>query len=237
MRIGPTARCVITMAVLSLVTSAALTQSGQRTEDRSLRGSSAFQSNDGAGAGVGASESGLPNPSIPGSHFSHKGPGANFIKGGETTRTMNNPGVPGQVCPFRMTAQPLPPLPPGAVPVHTFIVWNYLLNGVPPAADTISVNGAPVTGVIWATGTPDLCWGKDGAVVYCFDTPGLPRAINSPSRKAAFRDFSRRKDISEAEARLEAADQVLAAAARQSKPEVDEQARWDHLLDVYLHDA
>ena len=70
-----------------------------------------------------------------------------------------------------------------------------------------------------------------------FDTPGLPRAINSPSRKAAFRDFSRRKDISEAEARLEAADQVLAAAARQSKPEVDEQARWDYLLDVYRHDA
>lgn len=69
-----------------------------------------------------------------------------------------------------------------------------------------------------------------------FDTPELPRAINSPNRRAAFRDFSRRKDISEAVARLEAANRVLAAAARQSKPEVEEQARWEHLLDIYLHD-
>lgn len=70
-----------------------------------------------------------------------------------------------------------------------------------------------------------------------FDTPELPRAINSPSRRAAFRSFSRRKDISEGEARLEAAHQLLAASARQSRPEVDQQARWEHLLDVYLHDA
>jgi hypothetical protein len=70
-----------------------------------------------------------------------------------------------------------------------------------------------------------------------FDTPELLRALNSPNRKAVFRDISRRKGISEGEVRLEAADQVLAAAARQSRPEVDEQARWEHLLDVYLHDA
>ena len=70
-----------------------------------------------------------------------------------------------------------------------------------------------------------------------FDTPELPRVFNSPKHRAEFRDFSRRKGISEGEARLEAAHQVLAAAARQSRPEVDERARWEHLLDVYLHNA
>jgi hypothetical protein len=70
-----------------------------------------------------------------------------------------------------------------------------------------------------------------------FDTPELPRAINSPKRRAEFRNLSARKGLSEGEARLEAAHQILAAAARQSGRDVDERARWEHLLDVYLHDA
>ncbi|MHC4180981.1 MAG: hypothetical protein ACYSWU_26075, partial [Planctomycetota bacterium] len=109
---GAAALCLAAAAMVLLVTSAALTQSGPAGRAGPSLGS--------AGGGplpIGpALESGLPNPSLPDSVFSFKGPGADFIKGGETTRTTNSIGVPGQTCPFRMTAQPLPALPPAVVP-------------------------------------------------------------------------------------------------------------------------
>jgi hypothetical protein len=100
----------------------------------------------------------------PAPFFNHQGPGADFIKAGVTTRVYNS-YTNGQTEPFVLT---VPALPAGAVVVETFISWNYLLNGTPPATDAITVNGNPVTGTLVGTGTPDLCWGKDGTAVYIF---------------------------------------------------------------------
>jgi hypothetical protein len=95
--------------------------------------------------------------------YNHTGRGADFIKAGVTTRVYNSLGAPSQTDPFILT---VPALPAGAVSVETFISWNYLLNGVPPATDSITVNGVPVVGNLCGSGSPDLCWGKDGAATY-----------------------------------------------------------------------
>jgi hypothetical protein len=113
--------------------------------------------------------------------FNHQGPGADFIKAGVSTRVFygSAPGTP-QVEPFVLI---VPALPAGAVVVETFISWNYLLNGTPPATDVITVNGNPLTGTLVGTGSPDLCWGKDGAASYMisgvtsFVNPG-PAPVN-----------------------------------------------------------
>ncbi len=113
--------------------------------------------------------------------FNHIGAGANFIEGSETTRFAGLGGAAGQGCPFELTDKALPPLPAGAIPVHTFIAWNYLANDT-PGSDTIEVNGVTITGTLRGSGSEDLCWGKDFGVAYVFDTPGLgpvaPGGIN-----------------------------------------------------------
>jgi len=124
-----------------------------------------------------AAETGLG----PAPFFNHQGPGADFIKAGVTTRVYNHlVGAVPQTEPFVLT---VPALPAGAVVIETFISWNYLLNGAPPATDAITVNGNPVTGTLVGTGTPDLCWGKDGVASYMaggvtsFVNPG-PAPVN-----------------------------------------------------------
>jgi hypothetical protein len=117
----------------------------------------------------------------PAPFFNHQGPGADFIKAGVSTRVFYGatPGTP-QIEPFVLI---VPALPAGAVVVETFISWNYLLNGTPPATDAITVNGNPVTGTLVGTGSPDLCWAKDGAASYMvsgvtsFVNPG-PAPVN-----------------------------------------------------------
>jgi hypothetical protein len=108
-----------------------------------------------------AAETGMgPNP-----FRNYQQPGADFIKAGTTTR-VNNPltGVP-QTEPFVLI---VPALPAGAIPVETFVCWNYLLDGAAPAMDGITINGNPVNGTLIGTGSPDLCWNKDGAASYMF---------------------------------------------------------------------
>ena len=122
-----------------------------------------------------AAETGLG----PAPFFNDQGPGADFIKAGVTTRVFNS-YTNGQTEPFMLT---VPALPAGAVVVETFISWNYLLNGTPPATDAVTVNGNPVTGTLVGTGSPDLCWGKDGVASYMaggvtsFVNPG-PAPVN-----------------------------------------------------------
>ncbi len=105
-----------------------------------------------------AVESGLG----PAPFFNHQGPGANFIKAGVTTR-VHNTCTNSQTEPFVLT---VPVLPAGAVVVETFISWNYLLNGAAPANDAITVNGFAANGGLVGTGSPDLCWVKDGVASY-----------------------------------------------------------------------
>ena len=98
----------------------------------------------------------------PAPFFNHQGYGANFIKASTTTRVYNT-YTNGQTEPFVLT---VPALPAGAVVVETFISWNYLLDGTPPANDAITVNGNAANGTLVGTGSPDLCWNKDGTASY-----------------------------------------------------------------------
>jgi hypothetical protein len=102
--------------------------------------------------------------------YHHCGPGADFVKAGVTTRKFTLSGVPPQTEPFVLA---VPALPVGAVVVNAFISWNYLLDGVPPAIDTITVNTVPVVGGLCGSGSPDLCWGKEGAASYKVDATGI----------------------------------------------------------------
>ncbi len=96
--------------------------------------------------------------------FTLKEAGADFVKVGVTTRRqITHKGQPGQTDPFAIA---IPPLPAGAQLVATIINWNYLLNGPPPPADFISINGFDVQGFLCGEGRPDLCWGKEGAASY-----------------------------------------------------------------------
>ena len=101
-------------------------------------------------------------------------PGGDFVKAGETTR-VNGFGAP-QTEPFVLVVPP-----PAGVPVETFISWNYVLNGAPPATDTIFVNGNSVIGALVGTGVPDLCWGKTGGVSYIASFPGFGPTVPGPN--------------------------------------------------------
>jgi hypothetical protein len=137
---------LVLVAIFSVVfTTSTVLSAGPGTSDQLNRGPT-------------ASETGLG----PAPFFNHQGPGADFIKAGATTRVYNS-YTNGQTEPFVLT---VPALPPGAVVVETFISWNYLLNGAPPATDGITVNGHSVTGTLAGSGTPDLCWSKDGTASY-----------------------------------------------------------------------
>jgi len=111
---------------------------------------------------VGRDPSAVESGIGPAPFFNHQGSGANFIKAGVTTRVYNS-YTNGQTEPFVLT---VPALPAGAVVVETFISWNYLLNGVAPANDAITVNGFAANGALVGTGSPDLCWNKDGTASY-----------------------------------------------------------------------
>jgi hypothetical protein len=110
----------------------------------------------------------------PGPFYNYQGQGADFIKAGVTTRIYLG-GVPSppQTEPFILT---IPAMPIGAIAVETFISWSYLLDGTPPANDGITVNGIPVTGNLVGSGTPDVCWQKDGAASYM--ATGVTGAVN-----------------------------------------------------------
>jgi len=137
---------VVALLVLAFATSG-VAQTGQGGTDQMERDPAAVE--DGLG---------------PAPFFNHRGPGADFIKAGVSTRVFygGTPGTP-QVEPFVLT---VPALPAGAVVVETFISWNYLLDGATPANDAITVNGFAANGALVGTGSPDLCWGKDGAASY-----------------------------------------------------------------------
>ncbi len=117
--------------------------------------------------------------------FSHKGFGAGFLTAGSSTRAST---PPGQSDPFVLVT---PPLFPPSTEVAVFIQWSYLLDGAPPATDTIFVNGTAVVGELCGSGTPDLCWGKDGGAGYLAILPagagiviqGGPNTIASATDK------------------------------------------------------
>ncbi len=103
--------------------------------------------------------------------LNHRGPGGDFDKTGVTTRVAPTPaGVPAQTEPFMLIG---PTAPGGAVVVDVLISWNFLLDGAPPATDTISVNATAITGVLVGSGTPGLCWGKDGGASYLVSLGGV----------------------------------------------------------------
>ncbi len=66
--------------------------------------------------------------------------------------------------------------------------------------------------------------------------PELPRAVNSPARKRAFQQRAERDGVAEAKARFDAVQQLLPALTRQAGRDINERAKWDQLLDVYLSD-
>jgi hypothetical protein len=117
----------------------------------------------------------------PAPFYNYQGPGADFIKAGVSTRVYLG-GLPAtpQTEPFTLT---VPALPTGANAVETFICWNYLLDGAPPATDGITVNGAPVTGSLFGSGTPDLCWNKYG--VACYMAGGMTGIVNPGNSSVA----------------------------------------------------
>ena len=125
------------------------------------------QSNGDGSSDTGGSttQSGLPFAQF----ISSKLPGGDFIQASHNTRTVNNAGIPGQACPFNLF---MPALPPGAVPEFTYVTWSYLSDdlSVPGALEAVHINGIPFGGNTVATGTPDLCWGKEGAVAYLCTT-------------------------------------------------------------------
>lgn len=134
-------------------------------------GSSAATQAQAAGRAV---ETGLGPVSI----FNHVGPGADFDKTGAATRVFTvagPPPVPPAAEPFTLVA---PALPGGAVEIKTYISWTWLFNGGALALDTITVDNlggggpVPVVGNLVGTGTPDLCWAKEGAASYLADVTG-----------------------------------------------------------------
>ncbi|MEE9296702.1 MAG: IPTL-CTERM sorting domain-containing protein [Phycisphaerae bacterium] len=63
--------------------------------------------------------------------------------------------------------------------MKTYILWNWLLDGAPPAVSTIMVDNldggglVPVVGDLTGSGTIDLCWLKQGGASYLADVTGL----------------------------------------------------------------
>ncbi len=109
--------------------------------------------------------------------FSFIGPGIDFDTSGAATRIATIPGVPPAAEPFFTLTGPV--MPDGASEVKTSISWNWLLDGVPPAESTIMVDDldgggfVPVVGDLVGSGTPDLCWVKEGGASYLADVTGL----------------------------------------------------------------
>ena len=117
----------------------------------------------------------------PSPFFNHQGPGADFDKTGASTRIFGAP--PGEMeIPPAPAAEPYtltgPALPAGAVEIRTFLSWNWLLNGAPPAVSGITVTnainpgGLAVAGGLIGMGTPGPCWGKGWAASYIADVTG-----------------------------------------------------------------
>ncbi len=112
----------------------------------------------------------------PTAFFSHIGPGADFEVSGAATRVETVPGVPAAAEPFTLNG---PVMPDGASEVKTYVSWNWLLDGVPPTEATIMIDDldgggfVPVVGGLVGSGTPDLCWVKEGGASYLADVTGL----------------------------------------------------------------
>ena len=100
--------------------------------------------------------------------FTRRGPGADFVRVGTTTRVNQVVGLQVQTEPFTLT---LPALPANANAVDAFVTWAYLLDGAAPATDSIVLNGNAVQGTVCGTGTPDLCWGEERGVAYKATVP------------------------------------------------------------------
>ena len=100
-------------------------------------------------------------------HWTHSGPGADFVTASATTRASWIP-IP-QSNPFVLN---LPAPPAGAQKVRAFVVWHFHLNGPAPASDQIFINGNFITGTYVGGGTPDLGWSKARTAVYMSEGPG-----------------------------------------------------------------
>ncbi len=115
----------------------------------------------------GESESGFQGGPL----FSHTGPGADFLAVGMTTRaSVHSP-----------PAEPLfvfvPPVPDGAWLEQAIVSWSWMLNGPPPLDDVIVINGQPVHGGLVGTGSPDLCWSKEGVASYLAPIDGATNPL------------------------------------------------------------
>ena len=120
---------------------------------------------------AGSRESAVQTGLGPGPVLNWTDAGLDFVTAGATTRIFNPASGTSQTNPFMLT---IPALPPSAVVVDIIAVWQYMLNGAPPASDGILINGSPVVGGSWGYGTPDICWGKDGVVMYAADGFSFP---------------------------------------------------------------